>query len=71
MPSSPEVTYQFALALCQNNELEKALSVYNSMDQIHFSKLMWLNYGLIAMRLKRSALCVAALQKVVILDSKN
>ncbi|KAF8568356.1 hypothetical protein P879_08208 [Paragonimus westermani] len=41
------------------------------MDQIHFSKLMWLNYGLIAMRLKRSALCVAALQKVVILDSKN
>ncbi|KAF7256251.1 hypothetical protein EG68_06411 [Paragonimus skrjabini miyazakii] len=71
MPSSPEVTYQLALALCQNNELVKALDVYNSLDQNHFSKHMWIHYGLIAMRLKVSSLCVTALQKVVMLDSEN
>ncbi|KAF5403634.1 hypothetical protein PHET_02913 [Paragonimus heterotremus] len=71
MPSSPEVIYQLALALCQNNELMKALDVYNSLDQNHFSKHMWIHYGLIAMRLKVSSLCVTAFQKVVMLDSEN
>ncbi|KAF6780102.1 hypothetical protein AHF37_00781 [Paragonimus kellicotti] len=71
MPSSPEVTYQLAFALYQNNELVKALDVYSSMDQNNFSKHMWIQYGLIAMRLKVSSLCVTAFQKVVTLDSEN
>ncbi|KAF8561273.1 hypothetical protein P879_08468 [Paragonimus westermani] len=71
MPSSLEASYQLALALCQSNELVKALDIYNSMDQNHFSIHMWIHYGLIAMRLKMSSLCVTALQKVVMLDSEN
>ncbi|CAL8084312.1 unnamed protein product [Calicophoron daubneyi] len=71
MPSSPECAYHLALTLCQKGELLKALDVYAPIDQKHFTKEMWLNYGLINLYLGRSLQCVPALQRVIILDPKN
>ncbi|KAH8875884.1 Tetratricopeptide repeat protein [Schistosoma japonicum] len=66
MPSSPICAYYYAVALCKQEEWEKALDVYSSVDRSDFTKDMWLNYGLINLRLGRINDCLPALQRVVL-----
>ncbi|CAH8536622.1 unnamed protein product [Heterobilharzia americana] len=66
MPNLPICAYNYAVALCRQDEWEKALDVYSSINQSEFTKEMWLNYGLIALRLGRIYECLPALQRVVL-----
>ncbi|CAH8537658.1 unnamed protein product [Schistosoma margrebowiei] len=66
MPGSPVCAYYYSVALCRQEEWEKALDVYSFIDHIDFTKDMWLNYGLINLRLGRINDCLPALQRVVL-----
>ncbi|KAK4471997.1 hypothetical protein MN116_005374 [Schistosoma mekongi] len=66
MPSLPICAYYYAVALCKQEEWERALDVYSSVDRSDFTKDMWLNFGLINLRLGRINDCLPALQRVVL-----
>nr|CAH8847298.1 unnamed protein product [Trichobilharzia regenti] len=70
MPSLPTCVYYYAVGLCRQEEWEKALDVYSSIDKSEFTKDMWLNYGLIGLRLGRIYECLPALQRVVLLKNE-
>uniref|UniRef100_A0A3Q0KUD7 TPR_REGION domain-containing protein n=1 Tax=Schistosoma mansoni TaxID=6183 RepID=A0A3Q0KUD7_SCHMA len=66
MPGSPVCAYYYSVALCKQEQWENALDVYSYIDHNDFTKDMWLNYGLINLRLGRINDCLPALQRVVL-----
>ncbi|VDL60265.1 unnamed protein product [Hymenolepis diminuta] len=70
-PGTPNIAYLLACTLCKLGRPDKAFDVYKRVDSKLFSIPMYLNYGLIALRLKELNKCIPALQRVVAAQPKN
>ncbi|KAM7538384.1 hypothetical protein Aperf_G00000067765 [Anoplocephala perfoliata] len=70
-PGNPDIAHPLASALCKLGKFDKAYEVYNSVDVKSFSASMFLNYGLVSLRLKKLNRCIPALQRVVRVEPTN
>ncbi|VDK36094.1 unnamed protein product [Taenia asiatica] len=65
VPGHPQIAHPLASTFCKLGKIEDAYEVYKKTDHKLFTPAMCLNYGLIALHLKKLAECVPALQRAV------
>ncbi|KAL5110680.1 Tetratricopeptide repeat protein 37 [Taenia crassiceps] len=65
VPGHPQIAHSLASTFCKLGKIEDAYEVYKKTDHKLFTPAMCLNYGLIALQLRKLAECVPALQRAV------
>ncbi|CDS42708.1 tetratricopeptide repeat protein 37 [Echinococcus multilocularis] len=65
VPGNPQIAHPLASTFCKLGKIEDAYEVYKKTDHKLFTPAMCLNYGLVALHLKKLTECVPALQRAV------